>query len=258
MQKFHSFSAYSALMFTVLCWGLSFVAIKIALESFSAFSLIFIRFSIAALVFLGIMFFRGFPSFTRKEYLQIFCASLFQPGLYFLFETTGLQHSGASKASLIIAAIPIVILCLAVIFLKERLQISTLIGTAISLLGISLLIVNSQEGLSGANSPILGDLLILVNVKHPVGPDRALVGIAGMQLSGIHKRNFTGPDLFYPVLIEKVTCALLHDSNRIISVSMFFENTALVARESDFNLFQARISHKFDAAAVLLFLWHKN
>ena len=161
MQKSHNFTAYLALMFTVLSWGLSFVAIKIALESFSTFSLIFIRFSIAALVFLGVMLSRGFPSFTRKEHLQIFCASLFQPGLYFLFETTGLQQSSASKASLIIAVIPIVVLCLAAIFLKERLEITTLFGAALSLAGISLLIANFEQGLPGAKSSILGDLLIL-------------------------------------------------------------------------------------------------
>ena len=191
MQISSNFTAYPALMFTVLCWGLSFVAIKIALESFSTFSLIFIRFSIAALVFLGIMLFRGFPSFTRREHLQIFCASLFQPGLYFWFETTGLQHSSASKASLIIAAIPIVVLCLASVFLKERLEMTTLLGTTLSLVGISLLIVQSGKTSSGPGNSVMGDLLILgavfsmafytIIMKH-AGSTRSAIEITGLQM----------------------------------------------------------------------------
>jgi hypothetical protein len=57
---------YAALVATMIFWGLSFVATKVALESIPTFTLVFIRFSLAALIFLLLRKGRKWPSFNAK------------------------------------------------------------------------------------------------------------------------------------------------------------------------------------------------
>jgi drug/metabolite transporter (DMT)-like permease len=109
---------YLALATAVLFWGLSFVATKIALQSFTPFCLIFFRFFAAALFFIILLWRTGFPALTAKNIKSLALLAIMQPGLYFLFETTGLQYTSATKTSLIIATIPIVVLVFSAIFIK--------------------------------------------------------------------------------------------------------------------------------------------
>lgn len=161
MLRFARFAPYIAVSLAVLFWGLSFVATKIALESLTLFTLLSIRFVFAASIFLMLMKMRGFPSFTKKEHLQIFLAALFQPGLYFFCETTGLQYTSASKASLIIATIPILVLVLSIVFLKERLTFPIVGGMALSIIGVALLIAGDAQFQWAFEGSMIGDLLIL-------------------------------------------------------------------------------------------------
>lgn len=160
MQRPGHLAPYGVLGITVLFWGLSFIVSKIALESFTPFSLIFIRFSLAACFFMAVMGYRGFPSLSVKDHAAIFLTALFQPGLYFTFETTGLQYTSASKASLIVAIIPVAVLGLSILFLGERSTWRTLIGIGLSLVGVALLIWGDPRSGWRLDGPMLGDLLI--------------------------------------------------------------------------------------------------
>jgi drug/metabolite transporter (DMT)-like permease len=155
------FGAYLALFLAVIFWGLSFVATKIALESFPTFTLIFARFALAGCVFLILMVFRGFPRLDRKDHVRIILIALFEPGLYFTFETIGLQHTTAPMASLIIATIPVVVLILAALFLGERTNLAGALGMGTSLGGIAILITADPQFSWTASGHMIGDLLIL-------------------------------------------------------------------------------------------------
>jgi drug/metabolite transporter (DMT)-like permease len=161
MIRIERVAPYVAVSLAVLFWGLSFVATKIALESLSLFMLLSLRFVFAACVFLLLMKWRGFPQFTRAEHIQIFLAALFQPGMYFFCETTGLQYTSASKASLIIATIPIVVLALSIMFLKERLTLPLVVGMALSVVGVALLILGDAQFQWTFEGSMIGDLFIL-------------------------------------------------------------------------------------------------
>ncbi len=150
---------YSALLLAIIFWGLSFVATKVALKSFTPFCLIFFRFFVASLFFGWLLQRTGYPTLNRQNLKGLTLLAIFQPGLYFTFETLGLQYTSATKTSLIIATIPIVVLFLSILFLKEKVRWVNTLGIVISIVGVSLLIFGSdnQEALAGA---ILGDLLI--------------------------------------------------------------------------------------------------
>lgn len=152
-------TTYAALTLAVLFWGLSFIATKIALVSFTPFCLIFARFSTAALFFACLLFRRGAPPINKATFKKLFLLALFQPGLYFFFETYGLTFTGATKTSLIIATIPILVLILSAIFLKERVRLINAAGIVMSLLGVALLVFGEKE--AAISSGVLwGDFLI--------------------------------------------------------------------------------------------------
>ena len=175
----------------MLFWGLSFVATKMALQSIPTFTLIFFRFSIATCLLLPWLIHRDRLSFTRKDHFKLFLVALFEPGLYFIFETIGLQHTSAPKAALIIATIPVVVLFAASLLLGERTSPAKLFGTLISVGGISVLVTGDPQFEWNLGGPLLGDLLIFGAVisaslyiicARDLGKNYSAIEITGMQV----------------------------------------------------------------------------
>jgi drug/metabolite transporter (DMT)-like permease len=193
---------YIALALAVLFWGLSFVATKIALQSFPPFCLIFLRFLTAAIFFTFLLLRTGFPTITWKNLKPLLFLAVFQPGLYFTFETIGLQHTSATKASLIIATIPIVVLLLSILFLKERVRPLNVIGIIVSIFGVALLIFGGSNGYETGGT-LLGDALILGAVlsasmymilTRRLGEFFSPIQITGMQI-------IIGAIIFFPAFL---------------------------------------------------------
>jgi drug/metabolite transporter (DMT)-like permease len=182
---------YTALIAVVIFWGLSFVATKIALETLPTFTLVFIRFSLATFFFFLLMLNQGLPRFSGRDHARIFLMSLFEPGLYFIFETIGLQYTSAPKASLIIATIPVAVLIFAFLFIGERPAITSVLGIGLSLIGIGILIVGDPQFSWALGGSLLGDLLILGAVitaalymvcARQLGKDHSALEITALQM----------------------------------------------------------------------------
>lgn len=160
MPEHERLRTYSALIATVIFWGLSFVATKVALESIPTFTIIFARFSLASVFFAGMMFRNGFPSFTPRDHVMIFLTAFFEPGLYFIFETLGLVYTTAPKASLIIATVPITVMVLSALILNEKTGRLGVAGILLSLVGIVVLITGDPDFDWTLGGSLMGDLLI--------------------------------------------------------------------------------------------------
>ena len=160
LEKKDAVATYCGLLLAVLFWGLSFVVTKIALETIPAFTLVFARFLLGSLFFLALMWRRGFPRFSPRDRWIVLLTALFEPCLYFMFETKGLQYTSAPKASLIIATIPLAVLVLAALFLKERARVASIFGIFISLGGLWLLVTGAPDFRWDLNGALLGDLLV--------------------------------------------------------------------------------------------------
>ena len=154
------FWPYIALISSLFFWGLSFIATKIALTGFTPFALIFIRFGVAASFFLIFLIWRGRPRLSRQDHWRVFLTSLFQPWLYFIFETNGLRYTSASKVSLIIATIPVFVLLITAVIIKKRPSWIKMGGILGSLLGVALLIAGDPDFSWQMNAIMLGDFLI--------------------------------------------------------------------------------------------------
>ncbi len=193
---------YIALMLAVLFWGLSFVATKIALQSFTPFCLIFIRFFTASLFFIVLFWRTGFPTLSKNDLKSLLLLAVMQPGLYFTFETFGLQYTSATKTSLIIATIPVVVLSLSALLLKERIRAINFLGIMLSLVGVSLLVFGSgeKEELGGM---FIGDLLIFGAVLsasvYMILTRRLGASIPSRQITGM--QIIFGAIIFFPAFV---------------------------------------------------------
>ena len=190
-----SSKVYAALIVTMLVWGLSFIGTKIALTSFAPFAVMFLRFGLASLLFLGFFLKNGFPRLTPTQHLRLLLLSIFEPGLYFVLETYGIKLTSASETSLLIALVPVAVTVLSRIMLKERLSVRGGTGILLSVAGVAVLVLGGGRDL-GEGSSLLGDLLILGAV-FSAALYMVLARDLGKKISSL---GFTGYQCFYGAL----------------------------------------------------------
>jgi drug/metabolite transporter (DMT)-like permease len=151
-----------ALVLTIIAgilWGTSFPVIKIGLKYIDAFMFVFLRFLIAALVMLSIMWFKknGNFKFERKGLILFLGVT---NGVAYLLEYVGMTLTTASKSSLFINLSAMWVALLSPLILKERLGRKKMVGVLAGLLGVFLMTtnLNFSELSQGA---LIGDLLVL-------------------------------------------------------------------------------------------------
>ncbi len=132
---------YLKLILTTVIWGGTFIAGRIAVQDVGVFSIAFLRFTIAALLLLGINAHQGnIQKLTPKEWGGIVCLGLTGILAYNAFFLGGLKLLPASRASLIVALNPIAIALSSAIIFRESLSKLKLFGILISLTGVSIIL----------------------------------------------------------------------------------------------------------------------
>lgn len=159
---------YAALIMAVLGWGSSFVATKIALATLAPGVILFVRHGIAALILFAVFKRRRLALPDRRLWPRLLLMGVFEPILYFLLETEGLRHTSASSASLVIAAVPVLVAVAAWPILKEKPTGRSAIGAILSVAGVVLLVLGDNNP-DYADSSLLGNLLVLGAAVSAVG-----------------------------------------------------------------------------------------
>lgn len=163
-----------SVVFAMLCWAGAGIAVKEALVVFSPLTLIVLRFTLAIVLMLlvGVLFRRnevlGLQRVEKRDIPLFVLGGLFQPFLYFIFETYTYQSfASPTIAEAMLSTQPIMAPILAFIILREKVTRNNVVGILISTMGMLLLL------LVGANSFALGNpwgvLLAIVTVSMSVG-----------------------------------------------------------------------------------------
>lgn len=163
-----------SVVFAMLCWAGAGIAVKEALVVFSPLTLIVLRFSLAIVLMLlvGVLFRRnevlGLQRVEKRDIPLFVLGGLFQPFLYFIFETYTYQSfASPTIAEAMLSTQPIMAPILAFIILREKVTRNNVVGILISTVGMLLLL------LVGANNFALGNpwgvLLAVVTVSMSVG-----------------------------------------------------------------------------------------
>lgn len=163
-----------SVVFAMLCWAGAGIAVKEALVVFSPLTLIILRFTLAIVLMLlvGVLFrgheVLGLQRVEKRDIPLFVLGGLFQPFLYFIFETYTYQSfASPTIAEAMLSTQPIMAPILAFIILREKVTRNNVVGILISTMGMLLLL------LVGANNFALGNpwgvLLAIVTVSMSVG-----------------------------------------------------------------------------------------
>ena len=161
MIRDFTFIGILSLIFAMFIWASSFIALKAAMEDLGPFTVIFLRMIIASLCF--VYFIKSFMKykFSKKDLKFILLLALFEPCLYFIFESKALQLTSASQAGMITSLMPIITAMAAGYFLKEIISKQLIFGSLIAMSGAIWLSLQGATTISSPN-PLLGNFLELL------------------------------------------------------------------------------------------------
>lgn len=145
-----------------LIFGFSFIFSKLALSVAHPLIILAMRFSVAFIT-LNLLMLTGKVkiSIKGKPKLKLILMAFAQPLLYFIFELYGLSLVSSALSGVIIALVPVVVMILAVLFLKEKPSTIQIICTFISIAGISAISILSNNN---SKNHFLGIVLLLAAV----------------------------------------------------------------------------------------------
>ncbi len=147
-----------------LIFGATFLFIKLGLEHLDKFVLLTYRFTVALVSLLALHLFKVIKiDFDFRKMKPLFVLGMVNPVLSFIFETSSLQYTTTAQAGTILSLIPIFVLFLGEIFLKEKLSVLEKTFIFISVCGVLVTVLFASSG-SGGESNMLGIMLLLVTV----------------------------------------------------------------------------------------------
>lgn len=161
-----TFFAVLAAILAQVIFGLSFLFTKICLGTASALVVIANRYLVAFLGLTVVMIVTKTKFTLNKQIWKLLLMSFFQPIVYFLCETYGIQMTTSSFSAVMIAMIPIVAMIGGIFFLKEQPSLWQYIFALLSAGGVVWIAV---AGVSEGSVLALGVLLLFFAVLASAG-----------------------------------------------------------------------------------------
>jgi len=166
MKNKNTVLATFAALFAQVIFGLSFMSTSIALKYASPMTVIADRY-IVAFIGLSIVVLLGKIKIKfGKNIWKLIIMSVFQPLLYFVFETYGIQMTTSSFSSVMISMIPIVSMICGIFILGEKPAYMQYIFATLSVAGV---IITVMTGQSDGIVSITGVILLFGAVLSSVG-----------------------------------------------------------------------------------------
>lgn len=161
------YKVYLAIILAELLWALSFVWYKQVLVYLPPVTLILFRLIIATVVLWVVTLAMGKLEKVKLQDLPSFLAlSFFQPFMYFVGESFGMQYVSSTVGAVVISTIPVFASIFAFFVLKERLTPINIIGLLLSFAGVGVILF---EGAMEIDFKPIGVLFLLLAVFAAVG-----------------------------------------------------------------------------------------
>lgn len=143
-------------------WGINFSVVKTALAHLSPLSFNSLRFGLASLFLLTLLWvIERDLSFRREDMVRLFLLGLIGNTIYQLLFIHGIDRTTASNSSLILAIMPIFVAILSSVLAVERVGRKVWYGVVLSFIGIFLIVQGAGRTLTLTDQSWIGDLLIL-------------------------------------------------------------------------------------------------
>ncbi len=223
-MKDRKFIVHISGVIAMVFWGLSFIWSTQVFKYLNPTTTIFFRLIISS-VFLGTILLVSKPQSLRdtkfgehKKNLKLFAlAALFEPFLYFIFESYGLLNAAPVVSSAIIATIPLFTPIAAFFFLKERLTPWNIAGFIISFFGVIFMLLNKNLELTvSAKGVVFLFSAVMVAVAYSISLRKLTLLYKPLTITFV--QNVIGMIYFIPMvfIMEKVTPSNIMSFNHYI------------------------------------------
>jgi drug/metabolite transporter (DMT)-like permease len=140
----------------MLFWGLSYIWSKQVFVYLDPGTTVFFRLIISSVFLAFILWISGkFQKIQTKHFKLFLLGALFNPFLYFVGESYGLNLVSPTISAVIIATIPVFTPVVAGIFTKERLDLLSILGLLISFAGVLIMLIEKDFSLAASPAGIL-------------------------------------------------------------------------------------------------------
>ncbi len=224
---------YIASSFAILLWGMSYIWTDKLLElGIPVFYFVFVRILLAGgVLFLLNIAYGRIKRIQKQDFGKFLLLAFFEPFIYFVCETYGVQMTSPTISAMIIATIPIFSIAAGRIFFKERITALNVVGVTLSLMGIIMVIM---KGEIAGNDLIWGIILLLIAVIAEVGHASITKSLSGNYssqiivmyqfligsvyllplflwkgLDGFNSEIYFSPDVWYPLICLAILCSSL-------------------------------------------------
>jgi drug/metabolite transporter (DMT)-like permease len=163
-----SWNAYFKVIFSVVAWGASFIATKVALQEIHPATVVWLRFGIGFFILgLAARWRRQLALLHRKDIPYFALLGFIGITFHQWLQSTGLVTAQASTTAWIVATTPIFMALLGWLVLREKLTKYQVLGIILATIGV-LLVVSKGDlgrlGWGGSGTP--GDILILISAPN--------------------------------------------------------------------------------------------
>lgn len=224
---------YISSSFAILLWGMSYIwTDKLLALGIPVFYFVFVRILIAGVVLFLLNAAYGRIKRIQKQDLKKFLLlALFEPFIYFVCETYGVELTSPTISAMIIATIPIFSIAAGRIFFKERITGLNIAGVILSLMGIIMVIM---KGTIAGKDLMWGIILLLIAVIAEVGHASITKSLSGNYssqiivmyqfligsvyllplfvwkgLDGFNAQVYFSADVWYPLICLSILCSSL-------------------------------------------------
>lgn len=163
-----SLAAYLEATFSVVVWGGTFIATKIALQEVSPATVVWIRFTIGVMILgVTVLWRKQFALPARDDLLHLALLGFIGVTFHQWLQATGLQTARATTTAWIVASTPVFIAVLSWLVLKENLGWARVGGIVLAALGVLLIVSKGNlSALLAGQEGTFGDLLVLISAPN--------------------------------------------------------------------------------------------
>lgn len=230
MKYLDNWKAYLSGLCMSIIFGLTFLFTKKALVTISPMVLLAYRFCSATVVLTLLLIFKVIKvNYKNKPIKGLIILSIFYPVISFVFETQGIKYVSISHAGIMMSLMPIFVMILGIIILKEIPSGIQKLFICTSIIGVIFTMVFAKS--SGESSYFLGTILLLICI------------VSG-SINNVLSRKYS--KFFSPV---EITYAML-----IIS-SIFFTSVAVIQGLINGDLYKIFVAPLMDADALISILY---
>ncbi|NRD79823.1 DMT family transporter [Bacillus sp. BRMEA1] len=150
---------YFACISAILLWSASFIATKVAYETFAPIQLGVVRTGLAAIVFWIIRkIAKDKEKIKKEDRKRVAMSSLFGITLYFTLENIGVSMTSASNAALIVASFPAITSLLEFFVYRLKPTFQKSVGIILAIIGVAVL---TQITINGSVKSFWGNLILI-------------------------------------------------------------------------------------------------